>query len=547
MRGWRVLWLGLLFVCCERGGCYAELREPARRPNILFIITDDQFRDQFGFLGGEALTPHIDSLANDGFFFENGFVSSSVCSPSRYTCLTGQYASRCELEDFTKWTSEEGVRRIVWNVGFVADQPNVPRILQQAGYATGFAGKWHLNEMRELIEPVAKGSDPADPEVRAILRRNHALYQRLLKPFGFDEVLAVYEGNPNDDPALVASGCNVHNQEWLTQAALTFIEEHREEPWFLYWAPTLMHVPNPMESLRGDPRKCGLGLLDEPIRGVQPSRASVLEWTERAGIPEENRAATWLDDGVGAIRSALREMGLEKDTLIIYYNDHGMEDKAKGTCYVAGQRTQILACWPGVIEPWRPEAWIQNVDFAPTFFELAGAEPPANMPLDGRSLVPILRGETPEDWRREIYSEIGLTRAVTTPEWSYVAFRVPPSLQRTRAERYAEAKTYYAQMLEKHPWMEREFPLLEEAPYFQMGIVPGGYAFERWHIKATEEKPWVNSYFDRDQLFDLERDPRQSKNRAMDPACASTLSTMKLRLKGYVDRLPGTFPLEEGE
>ncbi|RZO86612.1 MAG: sulfatase [Kiritimatiellaceae bacterium] len=547
MRGWRVLWLGLLFVCCERGGCYAELREPARRPNILFIITDDQFRDQFGFLGGEALTPHIDSLANDGFFFENGFVSSSVCSPSRYTCLTGQYASRCELEDFTKWTSEEGVRRIVWNVGFVADQPNVPRILQQAGYATGFAGKWHLNEMRELIEPVAKGSDPADPEVRAILRRNHALYQRLLKPFGFDEVLAVYEGNPNDDPALVASGCNVHNQEWLTQAALTFIEEHREEPWFLYWAPTLMHVPNPMESLQGDPRKCGLGLLDEPIRGVQPSRASVLERTERAGIPEENRAATWLDDGVGAIRSALREMGLEKDTLIIYYNDHGMEDKAKGTCYVAGQRTQILACWPGVIEPWRPEAWIQNVDFAPTFFELAGAEPPANMPLDGRSLVPILRGETPEDWRREIYSEIGLTRAVTTPEWSYVAFRVPPSLQRTRAERYAEAKTYYAQMLEKHPWMEREFPLLEEAPYFQMGIVPGGYAFERWHIKATEEKPWVNSYFDRDQLFDLERDPRQSKNRAMDPACASTLSTMKLRLKGYVDRLPGTFPLEEGE
>lgn len=547
MRGWRVLWLGLLFVCCERGGCYAEVREPARRPNILFIITDDQFRDQFGFLGGEALTPHIDSLANDGFFFENGFVSSSVCSPSRYTCLTGQYASRCELEDFTKWTSEEGVRRIVWNVGFVADQPNVPRILQQAGYATGFAGKWHLNEMRELIEPVAKGSDPADPEVRAILRRNHALYQRLLKPFGFDEVLAVYEGNPNDDPALVASGCNVHNQEWLTQAALTFIEEHREEPWFLYWAPTLMHVPNPMESLRGDPRKCGLGLLDEPIRGVQPSRASVLERTERAGIPEENRAATWLDDGVGAIRSALREMGLEKDTLIIYYNDHGMEDKAKGTCYVAGQRTQILACWPGVIEPWRPEAWIQNVDFAPTFFELAGAEPPANMPLDGRSLVPILRGETPEDWRREIYSEIGLTRAVTTPEWSYVAFRVPPSLQRTRAERYAEAKTYYAQMLEKHPWMEREFPLLEEAPYFQMGIVPGGYAFERWHIKATEEKPWVNSYFDRDQLFDLERDPRQSKNRAMDPACASTLSTMKLRLKGYVDRLPSTFPLEEGE
>lgn len=275
----RFLWLGWICISVIMGGSYAEKAERARRPNILFIITDDQFREQFGFLGGEALTPHIDSLAEEGLFFENGFVSSSVCSPSRYTCLTGQYASRCELEDFTKSTSEEGVRRVMWNVGFVPEQPNVPRILQQAGYTTGFAGKWHLNEMRELIEPVAKGSDPADPDVKAILRRNHALYQRLIKPFGFDEVLAVYEGNPNDDPALVASGCNVHNQEWLTQAALMFIEAHQDKPWFLYWAPTLMHVPNPMDSLRGDPRTCGLGLLDEPITDVQPSRTSVLERT----------------------------------------------------------------------------------------------------------------------------------------------------------------------------------------------------------------------------------------------------------------------------
>ncbi|MDF7822533.1 sulfatase-like hydrolase/transferase [Pontiellaceae bacterium B12227] len=515
-----------------------------RKPNVLFIITDDQFRDHFGFLDGHALTPTIDGLANDGIYFENGFVSSSVCSPSRYTCMSGHFASRCPQPYFAQGNTEEGVTRILWNIGFADGQPNVPRVMQKAGYKTGFTGKWHLNGTMHLIQPIEKGSDPYDPKIQKIMRENQEIICNEIKKFGFDFVQAAYGGNPNDDPTLKATQCNVHNQEWNTKAAIDFIEQNKDDPWYFYYAPTLMHVPDTFASLTGDPRKSGMGVLDEPITGVQPSRESVLERTRAAGIPDENRAATWLDDGIKAVMDKLVELGLEQDTLIVYYNDNGMEYHSKGTCYQGGIRTQIMAYWPGVIEPGgRPQELVQNVDFAPTFFEMAGVEPPKDMLLDGKSLMPIFRGEQPENWREAVYSEIGMTRSVATRDWSYVAFYVPPSLQRTKAERVKEAKEYYyGPMLEEHPWMEEEYPFLENAPYFQLGMKPGGFAFERWQLKDPKGTPWAPSYFDPDQLFNIEDDPTETTNLAMNPEYKAQLEKMQNLLRGYLKSVPGPYP-----
>ncbi|WP_322607681.1 sulfatase family protein [Pontiella agarivorans] len=520
---------------------YAE----KRRPNVLFIITDDQFKEQFGFLGGQALTPNIDRLAREGIYFENGFVSSSVCSPSRYTCMSGHFASRCPQPYFQTGTTEDGVTRILWNIGFAEGQPNIPNVLQKAGYKTGFTGKWHLNGTMHLINnDIPKGADPYDPGIRKIMRSNQEIICNEIKRFGFDFVQAAFGGNPNDDKTLVATGCNVHNQEWNTKAAIDFIEQNKDEPWYLYFAPTLMHVPDTFASLTGDPRKSGMGILDEPITGVQPSRESVLERTKAAGIPDRNRAATWLDDGIGAIQDKLEELGLTEDTLVIYFNDNGMEYHSKGTCYQGGVRTQIMAYWPGVIEPGaRPQELVQNVDFAPTFFELAGVEPPKNMILDGESLLPILRGESPENWRDAVYSEIGLARSVSSKDWSYVAFYVPPSLQRTKEERVKEAKEYYyGPMLAEHPWMADEYPFLEDAPYFQLGMQPGGFAFERWQLKDPENTPWAPSYFDQDQLFNIRQDPTEIENLAANPEYKAQLEKMQKLLVEYLDDLPGTYP-----
>jgi arylsulfatase A-like enzyme len=526
---------------------FAETR---KQPNILFIITDDEFRDHFGFLGGNSLTPNIDRLANEGIYFENGFVSSSVCSPSRYTCLSGHFASRCPQPYFQTGTTDDGVTRILWNLGFAEGQPNIPSVLRKAGYATGFTGKWHLNGTMHLIEHIEKGADPYDPEIQKVMHANHDIIANEIKRYGFDYADAVYGGNPDDDKTLINTGCNVHNQEWNTKAAIDFIEANKDQPWYMYFSPTLMHVPDTYASLVGDPRKSGKGVLDEPITGVQPSRASVLERTKAAGIPNKNAAATWLDDGIGAIMAKLEELDLAEDTLIIFFNDNGMEYHSKGTNYQGGIRTQIMAYWPGVIEPGaRPQELVQNTDFAPTFFELAGIKPPTDMMLDGFSLVPILRGESPEDWRKAVYSEIGLARGVSTADWSYVAFYVPPSLERTKEERVAEAKEYYyGEMLEQNPWMEDKYPFLEDAPYYQLGMKPGGGAFERWQLKDPENTPWEPSYFDRDQLFHLNNDPTETTNLAENPEYAAKLKEMQALLVAYLEDLPGAYPgLKEGK
>ncbi|MEM0964965.1 MAG: sulfatase-like hydrolase/transferase [Verrucomicrobiota bacterium] len=530
----------LILLFAMLSAAYAERTQP----NILFIITDDMFEDHYGFLGGESLTPHMDRLANEGIYFENGFVSSSVCSPSRYTAMAGHYASRCPQPYFQTGTTEDGVTRILWNLGFSEDQPNIPRVLQANGYATGFTGKWHLNGTMHLVTPIEKGSDPYDPEIQAIMHENQEIIANEIKRWGFDFAQAVYGGNPDDDKTLINTGTNVHNQEWNTKAAIDFIEANKDRPWYLYFAPTLMHVPDTYASLTGDPRLSGMGVLDEPIVGVQPSRESVLERTEAAGIPNRNKAATWLDDGIGAILAKIEELGLAEDTLVIYFNDNGMEYNSKGTNYQGGIRTQIMAYWPGVIEPGaRPQELVQNVDFGTTFFDAAGITPPDDMILDGLSLMPVFRGESPEDWRTAVYSEIGLARAVSTSDWSYVAFYVPPSLERIKEERVKEAKEYYyGEMLEKNPWMADQYPFLEDAPYFQLGMSPGGFAFERWQLKDPENTPWASSYFDRDQLFNLQVDPKESTNLASNPEYAGRLEKMQKLLVEFLDDVPGTYP-----
>ncbi len=439
------------------------------RPNVIFIITDDQPKASFGFLENKALTPRIDRLAGEGVYFSKAFVASSVCTPSRFTCLTGMYASNCLAPSFKSAFSEEGVPQIAWNLGILEDQKMVSGVLKNAGYQTGFVGKWHVGGISEDWKPVPPDSDPADPEIAKILKENQEGYCRRLKEkYGFDFAGAVYNGNPNDDKCLVNTGLNVHNMEWMTQAALNFIESSKEGPFYLYFSPTLLHVPDPTASLKTDPRKCGAGMLDEPIEDVLPSRESVLERVREAGFPEEMAGATWLDDGIGVILDKLDELGLSENTMVVYFNDNGLDNYAKGTCYEGGIKVPVFVRWEGHIKPGTNNQYISNVDFVPTILDVCGVEEPEDMVLDGESLVPLLKGEKPEDWRSSIYTEIGYTRAVRTEDWKYIAFKVPPSKMRTREERLKEYEPYYKEQIEKNPWMKERYKFNPEAPYYHL-------------------------------------------------------------------------------
>ena len=514
----------------------------AAKPNVVIFYTDDQKMDSFGFINGKAHTPNIDRLASEGAYFSNAYATSSVCSPSRYSCLTGQYASRCSTKEFSQSTSAEGVTKVLWNMGIEDHEWTFPKVMQKHGYKTGMIGKWHVGLSGKYGHHQAvPGNDPADPAVKKVLRENQAMICKDIADKGFDYVGGAYAGNPNDSKQLIKTGCNVHAVEWQTKHALDFIEQNKDEPFVLYYATTLLHSPKPIESLTGDPRLSPLGLLDEPITGIMPTREDVLRRATEAGIENKDlQAATWLDDVVGTVQAKLASLDLADNTMIIYFNDNSTDDSGKGSCYQGGAHVPMMVHLPGVVVPGERKELAANIDIAPTIFDLCGVTPPKAMHLDGLSVMPLLRGEKTA-WRDALYLEIGLTRAVVSDDFKYLAFRVPESYtSRSLEDRMAEHVATMEKINERLPWTKKYWKLDPEAKFLQMGMAPGGDAMERMQLMGNP--PFLKNYFDPDQLYDLNRDPRETTNLASHPEYATKLRKMEKKLQQLLEEVPGTYP-----
>ncbi|MDF7825584.1 sulfatase-like hydrolase/transferase [Pontiellaceae bacterium B12227] len=528
------------------GAVLPALGRTKRRPNVVIFYTDDQKMESFGFIQGKAHTPNIDRLAKEGAYFSNSYATSSVCSPSRYSCLTGQYASRCSSAQFAKSTSKEGMTKVLWNMGIEEDEWTFAKVMQENGYKTGMIGKWHVGHSGKYgHRKQVPNNDPNDPETKAVLNYNQELVCKDISDKGFDYVGGAYAGNPNDDKQLVKTGCNTHAVEWQTKHALDFIDQNKDEPFVLYYASTLLHSPHPHESLYGDPRVTPLGILDEPITGVMPPREDVIKRAEAAGVTDKKlQASTWLDDVVGTVQKKLDEHGLTEDTLIIYFNDNGTDDSGKGSCYQGGAHVPMMVYLPGVVKPGERKNLAANIDIAPTVFDMCGVKPPKDMHLDGASLMPLAKGEPVKKWRDALYLEIGLTRAVVSGDFKYLAFRVPQSyLEQPFDERMAAHKKTVAKINQQHPWTieNKQWGIDPEARYLQMGMAPGGDFMERLQVLGWPAPPFVNNYYDPDQLYDLKRDPRETTNLATNPEYQAKLEQMQKKLKKLLDDVPGTF------
>jgi hypothetical protein len=225
-----------------------------------------------------------------------------------------------------------------------------------------------------------------------------------------------------------------------------------------------------------------------------------------------------------------------------------MDYGGKGTCYQGGILTPTIAYWPRIIKPGTEDRLIQNIDFLPTILELCGVQAPASMKVDGRSLVPLLKGEA-GDWRSSIYSEIGYVRCVVTGDgWKYIAFRVPPSSLHLHSERMADQLRYHERLRREEPWRMQFVRIDPDARYFHLGLSPGGTAFEQDPFRPGGQQgefhdiaPWTENYFDPDQLYQISTDPLESTNHAKDPAYQDKLEEMKELLKSHLNALPGTF------
>ena len=477
--------------------CLPELMQgEVARPNVVFIITDDQSWDTLGFMGGKVHTPRLDQLVKEGMLLTDFNVTSTVCSPSRYSFLTGRYASRCRGDRFMKEHPPRDQTQVE-NIGELeVGELNLASILQGAGYRTGFVGKSHVIRHDWLeghyeseegpLEFYPQDSDPRDSEVNAKMQRNHQRWCEEIKKYGFDFADGVYAANLKE---LRCDALNVHNLDWTVAKAFGFLDSTNEdEPFFLYFSTTLHHGPAPWNhrfSLEADPCLTGEGYVAEAF-DVLPARGDVIKRNREAGFDDKKAFALWLDDGVGAILDKIEVMGISEDTLIIFVPDHGSYRHGKATLHDFGMRVPMVLRWEGTIEAGSSyDGIVANIDLAPTLMDLAGAEKPSDYKVDGVSFVPVIHGSS-KPIRNVLFGELGHSRAVKSKDWKYIAVRYPEEVQR----KIDEGKSFKG---------------------FQGEVLELPYLTRNGHLghHAARHNP---NYFDADQLYDLQRDPEETKN-----------------------------------
>ena len=501
------------------------------QPNVLFIITDDMYPSQMNFMPegrGQNYSPNLDRLATEGMVMRNQYVSSTVCTPSRYSVLTGRYASRSQDSRFIRHTESMGQTHVQWNTYIDTDREDTVALrLADAGYRTGFVGKDHAVLTRGR-QPLDLDADPSDPAVKVIMRDNARASEQAIHNAGFEYVSRVYQNNPDFNGSRELA---VHNQDWITEGALEFLRQDDGRPFFLYFATTIPHGPTqPERSWRASRKATPEGWLEQAPE-VQPDSESIAR-RARANGARGRETVLWLDDAIGALMQALEAAGRLENTVIFFFNDHGQS--AKGSLYQGGVHNPSVVWreggWPGGGESL---ALVSNIDFAPTLLELAGSDAAANM--DGRSFLPVLLGRA-ERTHDHLFFEMGFVRAVLKDDWKYIALRYPKPIARMDlAERQARLDDMNRSLAERGREAHTFDPL---QPFGQLMAIPGGHDAEQGAIGAYRH------YHDPDQLYNLTNDPGEQQNLFGRKGLEKSVDQFRLLMQSHLDRLPGDFPLD---
>ncbi|MEO6434362.1 MAG: sulfatase [Tepidisphaeraceae bacterium] len=442
-------------------------------------------------------TPNIDRIAKNGMLFRNAFCANSICSPSRATILTGKHSHVNGVYNVADW--------------FDGGQPTFPKLLQQAGYQTAMIGKWHL------------ASDPT----------------------GFDYWNILVGQGPYYNPPMIENGVRTkhtgYTTDIITDLSLKWLKEQRDpkKPFVLMfqhksphrpWDPDPKHfamyedadIPEPDNlfddyatrtdaareqtlsiateitnrdlkledppGLNAEQREAWNQFYDKRKRLFQSARFTPEGLARRkyqCYIKDYLRCVASMDDNIGRMLDYLDESGLVKNTIVIYSSDqgfflgdHGWFDKR--FMYEESMRMPLIVSWPGVTKPGSENRdLVQNIDYAETFLDLAGATIPADM--QGRSIVPLLKGDTPANWRKSLYYH------------------------------------YY-----EHP--------SEHTVYRHYGVRTDRYKL----ISFYDKNQW--------ELYDLTQDPREMKNVYDDPAYATMREELTAELKRLQAEVKETDP-----
>ena len=346
-------------------GGRATLASP-QKPNIILFLIDDQDKASIGAYGGKTYTPSLDRMATEGMKFTHAYVSSAVCTPSRYSFLTGRYAGNSTSRLYDADCGGPGQQgKPNFNMALERDRMNVGHALRAAGYTTGFVGKLHLESEVDFPEfyrgadgfkPYPRDASPG-PEATALFAHNERVLRRYIENLGFSWAKHVYPGNLEAPYA-------EHNPEWTLAAALEFIELNRERPFYLHYATTLLHGPAGSWRRSMDrPLASGEGEL-KAAPNVMTPRQELLQRVAGAGLNPAGEAAgeAWVDDSLGTLMRKLKELGLDENTLVLFAPDHGR--RGKSSLFTQdGVGIPMIARWPGRIPAGRTcDELVQNID-----------------------------------------------------------------------------------------------------------------------------------------------------------------------------------------
>jgi arylsulfatase A-like enzyme len=417
----------------------AAAQKPDTRPNILLIIPDQLRAQALGCTGNpDVHTPHIDRLAAEGVLFRQTFANTPVCCPARAVLFTGKYAHQNGM--------------VANDLRLRESEVTLAQLLRSRGYRTGLIGKWHLDG-----GPRQPGFVPPGP-------RRH----------GFD-FWAAYECshthfNPvyfRDTPEPIRPG--KFEPEALTDVAVEFLRANRDRPFFLVVSMGPPHDPYgaPAEyRKRYDPRKLTM----------RPNWQAGVGQAGREQIAAYYAAITAIDDQMGRMTKTLRDLGLEKNTIVLFTSDHGDMLGSQGAGlkrkpWEESIRVPGILRYPAKVKAGRRvDALFSHVDFAPTLLSLCGVKVPRDM--QGSDLSGVVLGQTDRG-----------------PDSVFFQIFVP----------FAGDGT-------PHPWR---------------GVRTGRYMYAR-----TQKEPWV--------LYDLEKDPFERKNLAKDPGSAAVRRELEARLARWM-------------